>query len=311
MTTGVSQLHAGTPGPSVTLSENDLPPLFVVSDRRALSRQSESLYAVRTQLLLLLSATAMAMLAERFDSHIPAAFAALLYAFTIAIGLHIARRRARAQWRAHRDVAELLKSLAWQYMVHGGPFHSGVPDPDGLFAERLEERLRELRRVGWEDSRNGVRARGAGQITPVMRAVRAKPFAARRDFYLRERLLEQFVWYRNRASESHRASVRWSSVTAALTLLALLAAVLRALGVIGGWDLTGLLSAGAAAGVAWQEVRRHRPLTYAHSLIEQDLETLRVSMSRTVTEAGWAEAVAEAERIVSPQHTDWLVRFGG
>lgn len=196
--------------------------------------------------------------------------------------------------------------------VHGarGPFHSGVPDPDGLFAERLEERLRELRRVGWEDSRNGVRARGAGQITPVMRAVRAKPFAARRDFYLRERLLEQFVWYRNRASESHRASVRWSSVTAALTLLALLAAVLRALGVIGGWDLTGLLSA-AAAGVAWQEVRRHRPLTYAHSLIEQDLETLRVSMSRTVTEAGWAEAVAEAERIVSPQHTDWLVRFGG
>jgi hypothetical protein len=304
-------LHAGTPGPSVTLSDNYLPPLFVVSDRRALSRQSESFYAVRTQLMLLLSATAMAMLAERFDSHIPAALAALLYAFTIAVGLHTARRRARAQWRAHRDVAELLKSLAWQYMMHGGPFHSRVADPDGLFAERLEERLRELRRVGWEDSRSGVHARGAGQITPVMRAVRAKSFAARRDIYLRDRLLEQLFWYKNRSAQSHRASVRWSSVTAALTLLALLAAVLRALGVIGGWDLTGLLSAGAAAGVAWQEVRRHRPLTYAYSLIEQDLETLRVAMTRTVTELGWAEAVAEAERLVSPQHTDWLVRFGG
>lgn len=311
MTAGVSQLHARTPGPSVTLSENDLPPLFVVSDRRALSRQSESFYAVRTQLTLLLSATAMAMLAERFHSHVPAAFSAVLYACTIAIGLHTARRRARAQWRAHRDVAELLKSLAWQYMVHGGPFHTRVADPDGLFAERLEERLRELRRVGWEDSRNGIHARGAGQITPVMRAVRAKPFEARRDIYLRDRLLEQFVWYKNRAAQSHRSSVRWSSITAALTLLALLAAVLRAFGVIGGWDLTGLLSAGAAAGVAWQEVRRHRPLKYAHSLIEQDLETLRVTMIRTVTESGWAEAVAEAERIVSPQHTDWLVRFGG
>ncbi|MFI1352659.1 DUF4231 domain-containing protein [Streptomyces sp. NPDC020898] len=293
------------------MSDNDLPPLFMVSDRRALSRQSESLAAVRRQLLVLLSATTMAMLAERFDSHLPAALAAILYAVTIAIGLHTARRRARAQWRAHRDAAELLKSLAWQYMVHGGPFHSRVADPDGLFAERLEERLRELRRVGWEDSRNGPHARGAGQITPAMRAVRAKPFAARRDIYLRDRLLEQFVWYKNRAAQSHRSSVRWSSVTAALTLLALLSAVLRAMGVIGGWDVTGLLSAGAAAGVAWQEVRRHRPLTYAHSHVEQDLETLRVTMTRTVTEAGWAEAVAEAERVVSPQHTDWLVRFGG
>jgi hypothetical protein len=185
-----------------------------------------------------------------------------------------------------------------------------VRNPDALFAERLEERLRELRKVGWKDSRGGAATRGTGQITPVMRAVRAKPFAVRRDIYLRDRLLEQHDWYGRRAAQAHRASVRWSSLTAALTLLALVASALRALGVIGGWDLTGLFSAAAASGVAWQEVRRHRPLTYAHSLVEQDLETLRVAMSTTVTEDGWAEAVAEAERLVSPQHSDWLVHFG-
>ncbi len=124
-------------------------------------------------------------------------------------------------------------------------------------------------------------------------------------------VMEQSSWYRNRAVRAHRASVRWSALTAVLTLLALTAAVLRAAGVIGGWDLAGLLSAAAAAGVAWQQVRRHGPLTYAHSLIEQDLETSRIAMSTTVTEDGWAEAVAEAERLVSPSHTEWLVRFGG
>jgi hypothetical protein len=144
-----------------------------------------------------------------------------------------------------------------------------------------------------------------------MRQVRAKAFPVRRDVYLRERLMEQHAWYRRRAAQSHRASVRWSSVTAVLTLLALLAAVLRAAGMLGGWDLTGVFSASAAAGVAWQEVRRHRPLTYAHSLVEQDLETLRVEMGTTVTEDRWALAVAEAERLVSPQHSDWLGRFGG
>lgn len=298
------------PGPSTTVSERDLPRLFHESDRSALARQGESFRAVRTQLVTLLLATAAAMLAERLSSRVSAALAALLYAFTIVIGLHTARRRARAHWRAHRDVAELLKSLAWQYMVHGGPFHSQVADPDGLFAERLEERLRELRKVGWVDSRGGGRARGTGQITPAMRAVRAKPFEARRDIYLRDRLLEQFVWHRNKAALTHRASVHWSSVTAVLTLLALLSASLRALGVIDGWDLTGLLSAAAAAGVAWQEVRRHRPLAYAYGLIKQDLDMLRITMTKTVTEAGWAEAVADAERLVSPQHTDWVVRFG-
>lgn len=308
------------PGPSTTVSERDLPRLFHDSDRSALARQGESFRAVRTQLVTLLLATGAAMVAERLDSHALAVLAALLYALTIGIGLRIARRRARAHWRAHRDVAELLKSLAWQYMVHGGPFHSGVVDPDGLFGERLEGRLAELRKVGWADPRGGAGAReagaggagarGAGQITPAMRAVRAKPFEARRDIYLRDRLLEQFVWHRNKAAQTHRASVHWSSVTAVLTLLALLAAVLRAVGVIAGWDFTGLLSACAAAGVAWQEVRRHRPLAYAYSLVNQDLETLRVTMSRTVTETGWAKAVEDAERLVSPQYTDWVVRFG-
>ncbi|GGZ73872.1 DUF4231 domain-containing protein [Streptomyces echinoruber] len=299
-----------TPPPRSTLGDGDLPPLFRQSDQLALLCQSESFRAVRTHLLLLLLATAAATAAEQIRGHAPAALAAALYALTVLIGLHTSRRRARARWQAHRAVAELLKSLAWQYMVHGGPFHSRVPDPEALFAERLEERLRELRKCGWQDAREGAATRGTAQITPAMRAVRAKPFEVRRDLYLRDRLLEQAVWYKNRAAQAHRASARWSAVTAALTLLALAAAVLRALGVIGGWDLAGLLSAGAAAGVAWQEVRRHRPLTYAHSLIEQDLETLRVAMSTTVTREGWAEAVAEAERLVSPAHTEWLVRFG-
>ncbi|MEU6138852.1 DUF4231 domain-containing protein [Streptomyces sp. NPDC047081] len=299
----------GTPGPSTTLGEADLPPLYRTSDRRAMASQTESFRVVRTQLTVLLTATGAATLAERLHSRVASAVAAALYGLAVALGLYTARRRARAHWQAHRAAAELLKSLAWQYMVHGGPFRTGVTDPDALFAERLEERLRELRKVGWEDSRNGSATRGAGQITPAMRRVRAKPFEARRDIYLRDRVLEQFIWYRNRAAQAHRASANWSRVTAALTLFALVAAVLRAAGVIG-WDLTGLLSAAAAAGVAWQEVRRHRPLTYAHSLVEQDLDTLRIAMSTTVTEEGWADAVAEAERLVSPQHTDWLARFG-
>ncbi|MER6537420.1 DUF4231 domain-containing protein [Streptomyces sp900105755] len=302
-------MGAATPVPSTTLSSADLPPLFQVSDQRALRHQSDAFRAVRTHLLVLLLATTAAVLTEQASGHVMAVCAALLYGLTIALGLSTSRRRSRAHWQAHRAVAELLKSLAWEYMAHGGPLHSHVVDPDAVFAERLEQRLHELRKCGWEDSRDPAE-RGEGQITPRMRAERAKSYAARRDLYLRDRLLEQTVWYKNRASRAHRAAARWSSVTAALTLFALAAALLRTGSLLGGADLAGLLSAAAAAGVAWQEVQRHGPLTQAHSLIEQDLETSRIAMTTTVTEAGWAEAVGEAERLMSPAHTEWLVRFG-
>ncbi|MFE7855645.1 DUF4231 domain-containing protein [Streptomyces sp. NPDC057403] len=295
---------------STTLGTQDLPPLFRVSDECALRHQSDSFRAVRTHLVVLLLATTAAVLTEGASGHVWTVAAAVLYALTIALGLRTSKRRSRAHWQAHRAAAELLKSLAWQYMVHGGPFSSRVADPDAVFAARLEERLRELRACGWEDSRDEPWQRGKGQITEQMRAVRAKSFAARRDIYLRERLQEQADWYKGRARRAHRAAARWSAVTASLTLLALTAAMLRTVGLLSGADLAGLLSAAAAAGVAWQEVRRHGPLTHAHSLIEQDLETARIAMSKTVTEAGWADAVGEAERLMSPAHTEWLARFG-
>ncbi|WP_060888220.1 DUF4231 domain-containing protein [Streptomyces caniscabiei] len=302
---------AATPGPSTTVSDRDLSPLFQVCDEKAVTHQGESFKVVRMQLVVLLLATATASLAERVGSRVPSAVAAVLYGLTIGIGVYVSRRRARAQWQAHRAAAEVVKSLAWQFMVHGGPFPSRLVNPEARFAERLEERLSELRKVGWEDPRESVTELGLGQITPRMRAVRAKAFAARRDIYLRDRVLNQLAWYGGKAGQAHQASVRWSGVTTTLTAVALVTAVARALGVIGSrWDPTGVLSAAAAAGVVWQEVRRHRPLTYAHKLVEQDLDTLRVTMTTTVTEDGWADAVAEAERLVSPQHTDWLVRFG-
>jgi len=304
-------LRAMTPGPSRTVGDRDLPELFLDNDQWALSRRSESFRAARTQLLLLMVATATAMLADRFNSPMTAAPAAAMYALTIVMGVRISRRRARAHWQSHRDVAEYMKSLAWQYMVRGGPFHSGVPDPDALFGERLEERLHELRKVGWEESRSGPQFMAAGQITPVMRTVRAKPFEARRDIYLRDRLLDQITWYGDKSVRSHRAAAQWTAVSATLTLLALVTAFVRAMGSgLGGWDLTGLFAAAAATCVGWQEMCRYRPLSFAHGLVEQDLKALRETMAATVGEDMWAGTVADAERLVSPQHTDWLARFG-
>ncbi|MFI0513097.1 DUF4231 domain-containing protein [Streptomyces sp. WSLK1-5] len=316
--------------------------MFRSNDRWALNRQSEAFRATMAQLTLLLVATVFATMADHFGSHVLTALSALLYGLTVVTGVVIQRRRARAHWQAHRDAAETVKSLAWQYMVHGGPFHSKVPDPDGLFKQQLEEHLRGLRRIGWQEPSHepGVTPAAGSvrsmpgyvpvrntlwdpasrhepddprhpQITRAMRAVREKPFTVRKDIYLRDRVLDQLSWYGGRAVQARRSAAVWSALTALLTLLALTAAVVRSAGIASGWDLSGLLAASAATGVAWLETRRHHPLSYAHALVREGLETQRAVLAQSVNEDRWPQAVADTEHLMLPQHTDWLARFGG
>ncbi|MFF7641794.1 DUF4231 domain-containing protein [Streptomyces canus] len=314
--------------------------MFRSNDQWALNSQSEAFRATMAQLTLLLVATVFATLADHFGSHVLTALSALLYGLTVVTGVVIQRRRARAHWQAHRDAAETVKSLAWQYMVHGGPFHSHVRDPDGLFKQQLEEHLRALRRVGWREPSHGPGTAtpvpgalpGSGpvrnslwdptsrqepddprhpQITRAMRAVRDKPFAVRKEIYLGDRVLDQLSWYGGRAVQARRSAAVWSALTALLTLLALTTAVVRSVGLASSWDLSGLLAASAATGVAWVETRRHHPLSYAHARVREGLETQRAVLARSVAEEQWPQAVAETEHLMLPQHTDWLARFGG
>ncbi|MCB5167102.1 DUF4231 domain-containing protein [Streptomyces bambusae] len=297
----------------MTFRNDDLPALFHHSDAAAISRQRESTQATRTQLFLLVAAAACCALPSVpvGPLRLFGALGALAYAGVLGVGVRATRRRARPQWQLNRSAAEFIKSLAWRYAVHGAPFGPDGDhgrDPETLYRIRLESGLNELKKMGWTDPRDtGTLAQGA-EITPGMRQLRERVYSVRRETYVRDRLIEQRNWYRRRTEVSRRATAVWSWTIVLLTALALFFALLRAVGSGPGAAVAGLLSAAAAAGIAWNEMRRHHPLIEAHSLIEQDLAAMMVVMQTTVTEDQWPAAVYETERYVSPQHTDWLAR---
>ncbi|MFC9425191.1 DUF4231 domain-containing protein [Streptomyces sp. NPDC056987] len=297
----------------------DLPVLFHHADGVAIRRQRQAVNATRRQLLLLVLGALLTSLpwhgtvGDSFQ--IVSALGALAYAGVLLVTFRSAGQRAKSHWQLNRSAAEFIKSLSWRYAVHGAPFDSGVAGAADLFASRMEAGLAELRKVGWEDPReNPGEGADPGQgatgelITPAMRVLRDKPFSARKETYVRDRLIEQRNWYHRRTVVSRRATTLWSATIALLTLLALLLAVLRTFSVTDSGAVLGLLSASAAACLAWSEIRRHQPLISAHSLVEEDLAAMHTAMETMVTEQQWANAVYETERIVSPQHTDWLVR---
>ncbi|MEU5433463.1 DUF4231 domain-containing protein [Streptomyces sp. NPDC020719] len=294
---------------------NDLPGLFHHADSLAIGRQRAAVNVTRWQLCLLVAGAALAALPWKMtlggDFRLTSALSALAYAGVLAVSFRAARGHAKSHWQLNRSAAEFIKSLCWRYAVHGAPFDSHAASPEGLFTLRLEEGLRELRKVGWQDPREDRASTlaDADLITAPMRELRAKAFTVRKETYVRDRLIEQRNWYRRRQEASRRATALWTSAITLLTLLALLFATLHTFGAAQDVKPAGLLSAAAAAALAWSEIRRHQPLISAHSLVEQDLMEMHVAMENTVTEREWPAAVYETERVVSPMHTDWLARL--
>lgn len=289
----------------------DLPALFHHTDAIAIARQRETVNTTRGQLALLVLGTVPAALPWHVEVagsvQLLDAVAVLAYLGVLITTYLASRRKAKSHWQLNRSAAEFIKSNCWRYAVHGSPFDTSTQHPEALFANRLEEGLQELRKVGWADPREELTESG-GIITEAMRELRGRAFTVRKETYVRDRLIEQRRWYRRRRLVSRRGAFIWSSTIAALTVPALFLSVLRTFGSGGSFALTGTLSAAAAACLAWNEMRRHHPLVSAHSLVEDDLESMQAAMETTLTERQWAVAVFETERIVSPEHTDWLAR---
>ncbi|MFF1502841.1 DUF4231 domain-containing protein [Streptomyces sp. NPDC058316] len=289
----------------------DLPELFHHTDAIAISRQREAVNTTRIQLILLVVGTVPAALPWHVELggtfQLVDVVSVLAYAGVLVTTYLSARRKAKSHWQLNRSAAEFIKSMCWRYAVHGSPFDTHTQHPEAVFANRLEEGLQELRKVGWADPRD-LTADSGGLITESMRELRNKAFTVRKETYVRDRLIEQRSWYRRRQEVSRRATLVWSTTIAVLTALALVFALVRTVSAAQSFALTGVLSAAAAACLAWSEMRRHHPLISAHSLVEQDLESMQVAMETTLTERQWPRAVFETERIVSPQHTDWLAR---
>lgn len=299
---------------SMVFRNADLPVLFHYADAIAITRQRQAVNANRSQLVLLVLAAALAALPWEGKLggtfQLVGAFSALAYAGVLLFTLRSAGHRAKSHWQLNRSAAEFIKSMSWRYAVHGAPFDSGAEDPAGLFTTRMEAGLREAQESGLGGSaRWGRDPGGSGPTHHSSHADAARQGVQRPQGDLRQGPAHRAAQlvppaHGDLPSRHHALGV---SITL-ITLLALFLAVLRTFSVTGSSAVLGLLSASAAACLAWSEIRRHQPLISAHSLVEDDLAAMHTAMATMVTEAQWANAVYETERIVSPQHTDWLVR---
>jgi hypothetical protein len=263
---------------------------------------------IRAELLALILAGVAGIFTFRVGPaqlDIPAVISGALFLVSLSCLVYRSLSRPEKEWYSGRAVAESVQTLAWRYAVGGNPFSYDLSDGAAadLYLDRLEKILREL-----QEAQLTATAPNDSELTPAMKSLRASSFTVRRAAYGRDRIHDQIDWYTARATKHERAANLWLRAAAAMSVLGVVAAALRFVGVFD-VDLLGVAAACASAAIAWNQLNQNRILVTAYRVTARELAIIRDRLEY-VGESGWAAFVSDAEDAISREHTLWLARHG-
>jgi hypothetical protein len=287
------------------IDESHFPALYRAADHNSLDGQRRFLNATRVRLVMLVAATLVGLFSWRAGGvELAALLAAVAFSIAIVCEVYLLSARPDRLWYDGRAAAESAKTLAWRYLVGGSPLGK-----EELSDEQAEDQLlKRFNDVAHE--LKGVHlvpvSGGGDQISAEMRRCRSLSLEGRREEYRVGRIHNQRDWYARKARWNEQRATQWSITFTILEALGLVAAVLRAAGVMP-VDVLGLAGALTAAGVAWVQTKQHQTLASAYAVASQELSDISSRINQPSAEREWAHFVDEAEQAISREHTLWRV----
>ncbi|MGF1648016.1 MAG: DUF4231 domain-containing protein [Kineosporiaceae bacterium] len=288
------------------LTPDDLPAVFRAADLVAVRERGRFDRASRARLVLLVLAAAAALI-ESEPAQVPLGPVLSGAALLAVLGLELFVLRTRADEESHRARvrAESARALAWRYAAGGRPFEVDQP-PEAVDRAVLRALLADPTVVSPTGEMSG------GQITPAMRALRARPAGERLSAYLRGRVIDQRDWYARAARDHDRRAARWATVLLALESLAVVVALIMAAGLID-VDVLSVVAAVVAAALAWSEAGQHRKLAVSYATAGHGLAGVAALAEHIRTGSDddrVRDLVDEAEAVIAAEHSLWRARHG-
>ena len=283
------------------LPNSALPGLFQATDQASIDAQRRFLFASRLRLAFLVLAAATGVSPLLINGTVDLAAAGTVLALIGAIGVEVwlLTEHPERTWYDGRALAESAKTLAWRFAVGGAPF--GAPLDSGTAERQLVAQLGTLLQ---DAPPSGIGPSSLPPVTDEMRLLRAADFEQRRTAYIAERIDGQAEWYRVKAQYNLTQSRRWRIALLVVESGGVLAALLRAIGLVQ-VDLAGIVAAVAAAGVAWLSLKQHESIARAYSYAAHELAIAGNRLRNLTDEAEWESEVDNAEEAISREHIMW------
>jgi hypothetical protein len=308
----------------ITLTEAGLPPLYAAADRDAMRAQKRFFGLLRAELSLLALGALVGLFATlpTFLSFIPSfktapfalagisipplpwadLVAAALIILALALRVWRFRAHPEVRWYEARAVAESARSVAWRYAVGGRPFDLSTDQTivDTLARQRFDETL-----TVTPTYQPDKRAINAEQITSEMGELRKQPAEVRLEAYRIGRIVNQRLWYEDKAELNRWLAKRANVVVIVLEVLAVGAALAQALQFAPA-NTQAVITALIGGSIAWSQAKRYQDLSASYRLTAKETGKLEAIFPTNPSEEVWAQFVGSAEDAFSREHNMWI-----
>lgn len=276
------------------------PALFHATDEESVAAQLTFTRLSAVRLVSLVAVAAIAVLTPIVGRWAPV-IALLPITFAVCSELLLLIHKPDRRWHELRAIAESSKSLAWRYQVGGSPFGLGLSraaEIDQDFLHRIRDIVDRFRGLGLPPAANS-------QITQDMRKLRNEPLETRKSKYRVLRLADQQKWYEENAKYNRRLATRYQVGLLVVEIVALGTAVV---GAIWAWPISvySIFSALAIAGVGWFQIKRYSSHAESYALASHEIASVISHIDSIHCEEDWEDFVAEAEQVISREHSVWL-----
>jgi hypothetical protein len=229
--------------------------------------------------------------------------AATFFGIGLLLRIVMMQRKDEDAWYAARNAAEVSKSLCFQYAygATGYARSDSQKTADARFIDAFGTIGRDVLLA-----RSSARTDGYSEITDDMREARRLPFAEAKAQYFRERIADQERWYSAKSAFHLRRARLFMLLMLVAQVAGLFFSLLKAVAGFGDSfsGVVGILSAFAAAFVAWAQLRQHSMLAATYQAQAVDLRDFgrRIEL---VDESDWPDFVSAVEGALIAEHTRW------
>jgi hypothetical protein len=211
-------------------------------------------------------------------------------------------------WLSNRMIAESAKTEAWLFMMNTDPYDKAKTEAkaETLFLSRLNDILRKFPLASphlAKGLQNGT------QITDQMKNVRKESFEARREFYLKNRVQEQRLWYIEKAEWNGKQENLWSAITWSLEFIAAALAIINIRLDEMVVSPVGIVTAVGAAVLSWVNAKSYAEPAELYGVVSENLALYEERISRAENEKELSYLTGEVEDAINREHAVWMSRL--
>lgn len=287
--------------------EDDFTSVHIAAD--AASKKSQKLYVriICIDLWAMIIASILAV--YNYES---ASYKEILYIVTgilmllsLVLTIIILTLKLEDTWYKGRALAESCKTVTWRFMTRTEPFQNNL-DAENKFTKRIDELSNEFSEL--RQSMDSMLMSKSPLITDFMKEVRRLPLDKRKEFYIKNRVEEQKIWYSNKANYNRARYIRWFVIIIITQFLSALSIGYMIYSSDSNWNLVGIFTTISASAISWLQVKRHQELKQAYTTAAHELNTILTLSNAINDDNAFSKFVIDSENAVSREHTVWLAQ---